>query len=321
MDRSESAVSHRPRCGPLTIAGSLPVSPEPVPVVSDHPLTGRIVAELQLARSMLERAIPPGSKLFPAVRALRRTQQRLDRPLRLAICGESNSGKSSLANLLGRIESLPTAAISNTRIPTLIYYAHEPQIWVVHGAPGQRARVRADPKALPRSIFRLEVGLPSPRLRAVEILDCPGLADPEPIDLASHAVNAALWCTVSIQAWKESERIAWSRLPARLRSRGLLVATHADLLSDDRDRDKLLARLRRECGSTFRDMILIATTDALAMVQNGESSRAPGAWHATGAGMLETALSALMDDARDQRANSALRVTGRIAHHALSSIG
>jgi 50S ribosome-binding GTPase len=276
---------------------------------------------LQLARSMLERAIPPGSKLFPAVRALRRTQQRLDRPLRLAICGESNSGKSSLANLLGRIESLPTAAISNTRIPTLIYYAHEPQIWVVHGAPGQRTRVPANPKALPRSIFRLEVGLPSPRLRAVEILDCPGLADPEQIDLASHGVNAALWCTVSIQAWKESERIAWSQLPARLRSRGLLVATHADLLSDDRDGEKLLTRLRGECGSMFRDMILVATIDALAMVQNDESSRAPGAWHASGAEMLETALSALLDDAREQRANSALRVTGRIAHHALSSIG
>jgi 50S ribosome-binding GTPase len=294
-------------------------------VVSDHPLTGRIVAELALARSMLERAIPPGSKLFPAVRALRRTQQRLDRPLRLAICGESNSGKSSLANLLGRIESLPTAAISNTRIPTLIYYAHEPQIWVVHGAPGHRTRVRADPKALPQSIFPLEVVLPSPRLRAVEILDSPGLANPEQINLASHAVDAALWCTVSFQAWKESERIAWSQLPARLRSCGLLVATHADLLSDEQDRDKLLTRLRRECGAMFRDMILVATVDALAIAQNGESSQVQeawqDAWHATGADMLETALFALLDHARDQRANSALRVTGRIAHHALSSIG
>jgi hypothetical protein len=292
-----------------------------VRVVSDHPLTGRIVAELSLARSTLERAIPPGSKLFPAVRALRRTQQRLDRPLRLAICGESNSGKSSLANLLGRVESLPTAAISNTRIPTLIYYAHEPQIWVVHGPAGQRARVRADPKALPRLIFRLEVGLPSARLRAVEILDCPGLADPGQIDLISHAVDAALWCTVSIQAWKESERTAWARLPARLRSCGVLVATHADLLSNDQDRAKLLSRLRRECGSMFRDLALVATVDALALLQDDESSRAPYAWHATGADVLETALSALMEDARDQRANSALRVTGRIAHHALSSIG
>jgi hypothetical protein len=165
------------------------------------------------------------------------------------------------------------------------------------------------------------VGLPSPRLRAIEILDCPGLADPEQFDLASHAVHAALWCTICIQAWKESERIAWSQLPARLRSCGLLVATHADLLSDDGDRDKLLTRLRRECGSMFRDMILVATVDALALVQDGESSRVPDAWQATGADLLDTALSALMDDARDQRANSALRVTGRIAHHALSSIG
>jgi hypothetical protein len=292
-----------------------------VRIVSDHPLTGRIVAELKLARAMLERTIPPGSKLFPAVRALRRTQQRLARPLRLAICGESNSGKSSLANLLGRIESLPTAAISNTRIPTLIYYAHEPQIWVVHGAPGQRARLRADPTALPRSIFRLEVGLPSPRLRTVEILDCPGLSVSEQIDLASHSVDAAVWCTVSVQAWKESERVAWSQLPGRLRSCGLLVATHADLLSDDRDRDKLSSRLRRECGSMFRDMILVATGDALALARGSENAPAPDAWRATGADMLEAALSALLDNAREQRANSALRVTGRIAHHALSSIG
>src|SRR5262249_62038271 len=104
---------------------------------------------------MLERAIPAGSKLFPAVRALRRTQQRLDRPLRLAICGESTSGKSSPANLLGRIESLPTAAISNTRFPTLIYYAHDPQIWAVHGAAGHRAPLRPAPKALPRTVLRL----------------------------------------------------------------------------------------------------------------------------------------------------------------------
>ena len=166
------------------------------------------------------------------------------------------------------------------------------------------------------------MGLPSPRLRAVEILDCPGLADSERIDLAAHAVDAALWCTVSIQAWKESERVAWSQLPARLRSCGLLVATHADLLFDDQDRDKLLTRLRRECGSMFRDVILVATADALALVQNGETSEIrDAAWHATGADMLETALSALVGDARNQRANSALRVTGRIAHHALSSIG
>jgi len=271
-------------------------------VVSDHPLTSRIIAELKLARSELERALSPTSRLFPAVRALMRMEQRLGRPLRLAICGEYNSGKSSLANLLGGIDSLPTAAISNTRIPTLLYYAPEPEIWAVRYAAGRRARVRADHNTLPQSVFRLEVGLPSQRLRAIEILDFPGLPGLGHVDLAFHAVDAALWCTVSTQAWKESERLAWNELPARLRSGGLLVSTHADLLADTGDREKLLTRLHRECDSMFRDVVIVSTIDA------------------SGADALHSALAALIVSARDRRANSALRLIGRITHRALSQM-
>ena len=299
-----------------------------MPIVSDHPLTGRIVAELRQARSQLERAISPGSKLSPAIRALRRAEQRLDRPLRLAICGEVNAGKSSLANLLGRIESLPTAAISNTRFPTLLYYADEPEIWAVPDTPGRRVRLRVDRKILPRSAFRLEVGLPSPGLRAAQILDLPGLAgpradpsaDPSQVDLAVHAVDAVVWCTVSTQAWKESERVAWSEMPARLRSRGLLVATHADLLANARDSEKLLTRLHSECDALFRDVVMVSTLNALALLRADEHAPAETAWQATGADALDAALSALLLSVRDRRAQSALGVTGRIAHRALSSI-
>jgi hypothetical protein len=292
--------------------------------VSDHPLTGRIVAELKQARGRLERAVPSGSKLFPAIRALRRMERRLDRPLRLAICGEVNAGKSSLANLLGRIESLPTAAISNTRIPTLLYYADEPEIWAVPDASGRRVRLRADRKTLPQSVFRLDVGLPSPGLRAAQILDLPSLAgpraDPSQVDLAVHAVDAVLWCTVSTQAWKESERVAWSEMPARLRACGLLVATHADLLANARDCEKLLTRLRSECGSMFRDIIMVSTVNALALVRNDELVPPAAAWQASGAHALDAALSALLLSVRDRRAQAALGVTGRIAHRALSYI-
>lgn len=293
--------------------------------MSDHPLTGRIVAELRQARSRLERAVSPGSKLSPAIRALRRAEQRLDRPLRLAICGEVNAGKSSLANLLGRIESLPTAAISNTRIPTLLYYANEPEVWAAHDSSGRRVRLRADRKTLPQSVFRLEVGLPSPGLRAAQILDLPGLAGPRvdasQVDLAVHAVDAVLWCTVSTQAWKESERVAWSEMPARLRACALLVATHADLLANARDREKLLTRLRSECDTMFRDIIMVSTVNALALVRKDELVPLAAAWQASGAHELDTALSALLLSVRDRRAQSALGVTGRIAHRALSYIG
>ena len=288
--------------------------------VSDHPLTSRIVAELQLARSKLERALSPRSRLFPAVRAFMRMEQRLKRPLRLAICGEYNSGKSSLANLLGGIESLPTAAISNTRIPTLLYHAPEPEIWAVRDGPGRRVRVRADQNTLPQSVFRLEVGLPPQQLRAIEILDFPGLPAPGHVDLALHAVDAALWCTVSTQAWKESERRAWNELPARLRCCGLLVSTHADLLADPRDRERLLARLHRECDSMFRDILMVSTVEAITLMRDDQRAPAEAAWQSSGADALDAALAALIARARDRRAETALRVIGRITHRALSQM-
>jgi energy-coupling factor transporter ATP-binding protein EcfA2 len=288
-----------------------------------HQPTARLVQQLRQARVRLERAASPELRLSPAIGALRRTELRLDRPLRVVICGEVNSGKSSLANLLAGIESLPTAVICNTRIPTLLYFAAEPQIWMVH-QNGTRERLRSDCSITQRSIFRVEVGLPSPRLQALQLLDLPGLADPRAgdplVDIASHHVDAAIWCTMSTQAWKESERTAWSLLPARLRSRGLLVSTHRDLLSVPGDQRKLLSRLRHEVGTSFTSIILLSTVEALA-VMGGDLKGLPGAaWIASGAEALESALARLLSSLREQRAAAALRVTSRIAQRALARI-
>jgi hypothetical protein len=254
---------------------------------------------------------------------LERTELRLDRPLRVAICGEVNAGKSSLANLLAGIESLPTAVISNTRIATLLYYAAEPEIWIVDKS-GHRERLRADRRLAQQSFFRVEVGLPSPRLRAMQLLDLPGLADPTlatpEMDLAAHHVDAAIWCTVCTQAWKESERSAWSMLPARLNTRGLLVSTHRDLLHGPGDRQKLLARLRHEVGTSFASIILLSTLDALSVMGKDHKGLPGAAWIASGAEALETALAAMLAGLREQRAAAALRVTGRIAQRALARI-
>jgi hypothetical protein len=170
-------------------------------------------------------------------------------------------------------------------------------------------------------IFRLEVGLPSPRLQALQILDLPGLADPRfsgPVDLTFHDVDAVIWCTTCTQAWKESERIAWDQLSARLRSRGLLVSTHSDLLRNPADMDKLLARLRCEAGPLFKDIMPLSTVDALALIREGLPEPGGPEWQATGANWLEMALSDLLVQVREQRAEAALKMTSRIAERALS---
>ena len=130
--------------------------------------------------------------------------------------------------------------------------------------------------------------------------------------------HALLWCTVSTQAWKESERTAWRNLPARLRARGLLVATHADLLHERRDVDKLLQRLRGEGSGLFRDVVLVSTLDALALV--GRHGSDGDAWMASGADAVEAALHRLLCELRDERADAGLRITSQIADHALSRL-
>jgi hypothetical protein len=288
-----------------------------------HGPTAKFVEQLRQARLSLERAASPELQLSPAIRALSRTESRLDRPLRVAILGEINAGKSSLANLLAGIDSLPTAIISNTCIPTLLYYASDPEIWIEYES-GRRERLSGDFSLPRRPIFRIDVGLPSRRLRTVQILDLPGFIDPISgrvvVDAAAHNVDAAIWCTMSTQAWKESERAAWEMLPPRIGSRGLLVATHRDLLHDPNDRHKLLARLHKEAGASFRGIILLSTVEALEIMAGGRNGAAEVAWVSSGAEALEGALGALVFGLREQRAAAAARVTGRIAQRALMRI-
>ncbi|MFZ1103546.1 MAG: dynamin family protein [Hyphomicrobiaceae bacterium] len=286
-----------------------------------HAPTVKVMNQLRRARHRLHRAALPELRLSPAIRALLRTEQRLARPLRVAICGEVNAGKSSLANLLAGIESLPTAVTTNTLIPTLLYYAAEPEIWAVRGS-GKRERLRGNGKLPRQAALRIEVGLPSPRLAAMQILDLPGFSDSRSgapvVDPAAHHVDATIWCTVSTQAWKESERSAWSMLSPRLGARSLLVATHRDLLHRPEDRRRLMARLQEEVGTSFASIVSLATLDAIAVM--GDDQRGGAGWTASGAGPLETALAALLLNVREQRAAAAQAMTGRIAQRALTRI-
>jgi Dynamin family len=315
----EASVTHDPADATAHEGASAPAGADALDGV--HAPTARVIRQLRQARHKLQRAASPELQLSPAIRALWRTEMRLARPLRVAVCGEVNSGKSSLANLLAGIESLPTAILSNTRIPTLLQYAPQPEIWTVR-RNGKRVRLRSD-RSMPREeIFRIDVGLPSQRLQTVQIVDLPGLVDPRSgfleIDLTAHHVDAAIWCTMSTQAWKESERTVWSLLPARLGSRGLLVATHRDLLHDPRDCEKLMGRLRDEVASSFAGIILLSTTEALAVM--GKDRLDDGAWIASGGQALESALGSLLMHLREQRAAAALRMTSRVAHRALLRI-
>lgn len=280
--------------------------------------TSALLDVLRRDRAALETSVKRLPSLVPTIACLSRLEAELQRPLRLSILGEFNAGKTSLANLIVGIDSLPTSVVSNTVIPTVIGWAARATVTAVmkDGRRIEAAAVATEERA---TVLRLEAGLPAPRLATLEVIDLPGLSDPLHTPLSAEDVglsaDLAIWCTVGSQAWKESERSAWTALPHRLRARSLLVATHADHLTSDAERRAVLGRLKTTAGPFFREVVLLATLDALSQRKTATAGE-PGDRDA-GADAFDTALTSATQAVADDRARRVERVTAWVAERAL----
>ena len=206
-------------------------------------------------------------------RAFRRIARVANRPPRIAILGETNSGKSSLANLLAGIWVLPAHPVETTRLPGLLKYAPVLSVTAVCGN-GERIEIplgrniaeamhrydggpSGDGSGGPAGIEYMELGLPSALLRSVEIVDFPAGR----MDVAGLGMDAAIWTTVATQAWRESERARWLEVPRAVRARSLLAVTFCDLIAGENDRKKLRARLEISAKQYFQDICFVTNGD------------------------------------------------------------
>jgi hypothetical protein len=277
---------------------------------------------LRQARLQIETAGAGLAALSPAIRALRQTEAHLRRPLRLALMGEFNSGKSTLANLMIGNALLPTLQLSNTRIPTLIHYSAEPVITAALEGGGART-LTADAIETPEETVCIQVGMPMPHLMACEIVDFPGFSDPwlsfGVLDIARHPIDAAIWCTFSTQAWKESECTAWRLLPARIRANSILAVTSKDLLTREQA-PKVMARLRKAAGGDFSNFALLSSLQGRKALDAAGEIADPDLWQASGAEEFSAAIEQLFSAIRQQRIEKAQKLTNRIAGSALTML-
>jgi hypothetical protein len=260
-------------------------------------------------------AQPPFAAALPAGAAPAR--QPGQAPPCLALFGEFSAGKSSLANLLLGVDMLPTSVLSSTRLPTRLRHAERFTISTV-AAGGERQELDLHKvKDLSRQAVReVEIGLPDQMLREFEILDTPGFADPyhDP-DLALAAgdqAHLAIWCTLATQAWRQTEQLTWRSLPARLRSTGILVVTHCDVLRNEGDRQQLLARLQRQAAAYFRAIVLLSVPDAMRARAAGDAPD-PELWEQSGGAQLLAQLHASLAVTAQQRRRAAARAGRRPA--------
>jgi small GTP-binding protein len=141
------------------------------------------------------------------------------RPVRLAIVGEFNAGKSTFINALIGAEVAPTGILPTTATLHHLRWAPDPfaKILFAQGSdPAERIVAPADLRSVldasdPSAVRRVEIGLPIPSLVRVEILDTPGFnaQDPDHARVARSAfdeADVAVWLLDGTQAIKQSER-------------------------------------------------------------------------------------------------------------------
>jgi small GTP-binding protein len=141
------------------------------------------------------------------------------RPLKLAIVGEFNAGKSTFINALIGADVAPTGVLPTTATLHHLRWAPDPFARIFFAPPHEppeRIVALGDLRAAVRSmdattIRRVELLMPLAFLVRVEILDTPGFNAPDPrharVAMSAFAeADAAIWLLDATQAIKQSER-------------------------------------------------------------------------------------------------------------------
>src|SRR5262245_18976597 len=168
------------------------------------------------------------------------------KPLRVAVIGEFNSGKTALVNALVGAMVLPASFVTHTAYPTMIGFAARRSL-CAETADRRRVRVAWDclDGSSAHDIHRLHVGMPLDRLRTLRVIDTPGLGlgnQPQEAQAlrACRRADRVIWCTPAMQAWKASEQHFWLSLSKAVRQRGSLAVTFMDVLRSESETVQLM---------------------------------------------------------------------------------
>lgn len=231
----------------------------------------------ELRRSIFARWLPGSSTASWAevLHELRRSARALDRidlvaaiealavererPLRVAVVGEFNAGKSTFLNALLGEDVAPTGVLPTTATLHWVAWAPDSFARVVQKGAHDRVVPNAELKrtltALREEgarVSRVFLYAPIERLKRVEILDTPGFNAPDPDHVtaarqAFEEAHVAIWLLDASHAMKETER----KVLAEIQGLGVpvqILVNKADRLKPG-DREAVLAHVRESLAA------------------------------------------------------------------------
>lgn len=188
---------------------------------------------------------------------------RLEKPIRLGVLGRPGSGKSAVVNLLVGREVLP----DDVDLPTTQVTYHPKASAVCTLSDGSKKELKtanAYDIAELKPLF-VELYLPLPALKKISVLEVVTPNNPNAIHKASQwaakRCELAIWCT---EAFDSNEQAIWAQMPDVLKDHAFLMLTKADQLKAKGTLDQILEATRALVGHEFREILPIATLDAIA---------------------------------------------------------
>lgn len=213
----------------------------------------------------------------------------------IGVMGEFSSGKSTLLNfMLDR--DLAHTQVTATPLPPIWFTQSQTAFTKGLRADGTLEDIdlddsQVDFRANYLAIYR---GINTPALSDCDVIDCPGISDP---DLGKGALrflqpyfDFVIWCTPASQAWRQTDKAAYEKLAQSTRENSILVVTRMDKLRNDKDRAKVLKRVRGETGALFGTVLGLETPKAAAVPAEARDDTAEGAWVQTGGYAFATAV-------------------------------
>ncbi len=231
-----------------------------------------------------------------------RTKARSDTPIRVVVCGEIRSGKSTVINSLLRENVLPNYFGESWRPAVLVRHSDVAGKFVQY-FDGTQVEVESL-ENVPRfeEVAQFIVQTTRPHLKGFELIELPFFQDGEVTDETLEFMSTAdimIWTTIASQAWRLSEKTVIERLEGRRPAHAIIAVTRADKLRSQSDCDRVGQRVTQETEDYFGHVVFIHG----ASTRIGQSGESDHAWEETSGQALHRIMASYSDDIRASHAD------------------
>lgn len=186
---------------------------------------------------------------------------------RLVLMGEFSAGKSTLTNIILDSQPLPMK-VTATRLPPVQISYGTPAAFAVSD-DGTKTPIALDSleNVCMDETAMIEVHMEAEALELCDLLDMPGISDPNmPPEMWENVItprDCVIWCTHATQAWRQSEAAIWNILRPQSSGTNVLLITQFDKLQNDRDKMRVRKRVEKETEGLFDAIYPVSLLSAL----------------------------------------------------------